>query len=147
MSSLLGCEEEEKLDQIELTTCRSPSGRASRACGDKSAAVGRREERRTCCSLRLVPWSAIRWCRTQSLRGGETCISGTLVVGGGGDGDRLRGGSEDAKRGAGMVSHWYEAEADIANANDRGENGLDIAPAKVCIHFRDAHRTRHRAST
>lgn len=106
MSSLLGWEEEEKLDQIELTTCRSPSGRASRACGGGSAAVGRGEERGTCWSLRLVPWSAIRWCRTQSFRGGgETCILGTLLGGRGGDEDRLRGAIEDAKRGAGMVSH------------------------------------------
>ena len=43
------------------------------------------EQRRTCWSLRLVPSSAIRWCLTQSFRGGGwgeesgACISGTLL--------------------------------------------------------------------
>ena len=51
----------------------------------------------------------MRWCRTQSLRGGgwgESCIFWAWVG---------KDGSEEAKRGAGRVSHEYEPELAVVD--------------------------------
>ncbi len=86
MRARWGCEEDEKLDQTALTASRSATGSASRDFGNDQQRARKSAYMHTCCSLRLVPSSAIRWWRTHSLRG-DGCVSGFRIgVGSGASG-------------------------------------------------------------
>ena len=107
MRARRGWDDCEKLVQTALTASRSSMGSESRAWGLVNKWAASTDAVRTCCSFRFMPSSAIRWCRTQSLRGGTGVGErdmGTWTTGSSTTCMASRASAEEARRGGGRVS-------------------------------------------